>query len=74
MQPMNESQKARVAPYMEAVRLFVESGNWIGGSDGLKVMQEINGELGNSPVCITCSAGAASLIKLTYNNYNASPI
>jgi hypothetical protein len=71
---MNESQRDRIRPYYDAVKLFIDSGTWIGGSEGLTVMQEINGQLGNSPVCITCSAGVASLIKLTYNNYNASSI
>ncbi len=66
---MNESQRNRIAPYWDAIKLFHDEGQWIGGQDGLNIMNDVNKEMGNMPTSFNCNACVRELLKLTYNNY-----
>ncbi len=66
---MNESQKNRIAPYVEAMKLWKSSGQWIEGRTALNIMNDINVELGNMPTMFNCGACINELLRMTYNNY-----
>jgi len=66
---MNESQKAKIAPHWEVIKLAYDTKQWIGGREALQVMNQVNIELGNMPTTFNCGGCIMELIKLTYNNY-----
>ena len=66
---MTESQRDRITPYWDVIKLGHEKGSWIGGESALHTMNQVNIELGNPPTKFNCAACVFSLLKLIYNNY-----
>lgn len=66
---MNDSQKARVSPHWAIITLFMDSGQWVGGSDATNILNQVNMEMGNQPTCLNCPADIAQLLRATYYNY-----
>lgn len=66
---MNESQRNRIAPYWEVIKLGHEQKTWIGGTEALKTMNAVNIEIGNAPTSFNCPACVFELLRAIYYSY-----